>query len=209
MILFKQNVGALGTNCYIVGDKDEAIVIDPGANAEKIYDLILNNGVTVKYIVLTHCHFDHILATSELQKLTNAKIIISKSEEKNLKSNEINMTGRFMSKSEQASKIVPDVLVSENDVIESGKYKFMVIETPGHTSGGICLYEESEKMLFAGDTLFFQSIGRTDFPTGDFNTLIDSIKNKLFLLPDETKVFPGHECETTILNEKQNNPFIN
>lgn len=208
MMLYKLNVGIMGVNCYITGDENEAIVIDPGANAEKIYNFLKEHNIKTKYIVLTHCHFDHILAADELKKLTNAKLVVCEKEKENLWDNEINMTGRFSKKSAIAENLMPDILVSEGDILKSGEHTFKILETPGHTSGGMCLYNEKENVLFSGDTLFCESIGRCDFPTGDLETLLNSIREKLFCLPDDTRVLPGHEAETTILHEKTHNPFL-
>ena len=198
-------VGVMGVNCYVTGEKNEAIIIDPGASAEKILGVLEYNNIKVKYIVLTHCHFDHILAVNEIKEKTGAKIVASKKECENLKNPDINMTGMY---SRKPLSIVPDVLVSDDDKITSGSYEYTVIETPGHTSGGICLYCKEENNLFSGDTLFCTSIGRCDLPTGEYDTLINSIKTKLLCLPDNTNVFPGHEDTTTVLYEKRNNPYL-
>lgn len=205
MLLEKIEVGVMGVNCYVVGDKNEAIVIDPGASFEKISSYLDKKNIKVKYILLTHCHFDHILAANELKKYTNALIVMSEKENENIKNPSISMTDRFARNFEG---LYADTVVSDGDVLKSGEYKFKIIETPGHTSGGICLYCEREKLLFSGDTLFYQSIGRCDFPTGNFDTLISSIKTKLLTLPGDTHVFPGHEAETTIENEINYNPYL-
>lgn len=205
MIIETVPVGMLGVNCYIVGDKDHLLVIDPGADANAIFKKIQSIGGTVETIFLTHCHFDHILATNELKELTGADIFVANAEKENLLDENVNMTGRFHSRK---IHIVPDKLLSEGDTVSSGNYHFSVIETPGHTSGGVCLYEPTEKVLFSGDTLFFESIGRTDFLTGDFSALKRSVIEKLYVLPGETRVFPGHGEKTTIAHEMKNNPFI-
>ncbi len=198
-------VGVMGVNCYVTGDKNEAIIVDPGASAEKILGVLEYNNIKAKYIVLTHCHFDHILAVNEVKEKTKAKIVASKKECENLTNPDINMTGKY---SRKPLSIVPDIVVSDGDKIFSGKYEYTVIETPGHTSGGICLYCKEENNLFSGDTLFCNSIGRCDLPTGEYDTLINSIKTKLMCLPNNTSVFPGHEDTTTILFEKRNNPYL-
>ncbi len=205
MILETVPVGMLDVNCYIVGDKDHLLVIDPGADVNTIFQEIQSIGGTVKTIFLTHCHFDHILAVNELKALTGAKIVVANAEKENLSDENVNMTGRFHSRK---INISPDEFAQEGDVVTSGDYRFSVIETPGHTSGGVCLYEPTEKVLFSGDTLFFESIGRTDFLTGDFLTLKRSVLEKLYILPGETRVFPGHGEKTTIAHEMKHNPFI-
>lgn len=208
MINYKLCVGLLGVNCYITGDEKEAIVIDPGANHDKIFEFLNEKNIKTKYIVLTHCHFDHILSAGALKKLTGALLVVCDKEKENLQDNDINMTGKFSKKSALAESLTPDILVSEGDTITSGEHSFRVIETPGHTSGGMCLYCEKENLLFSGDTLFCESIGRSDFPTGDLKTLLNSIREKLFCLPDNTLVYPGHEAKTTILHEKEHNPYL-
>ena len=205
MLFQKLTVGVMGVNCYILGEPTECMVVDPGGNAEKICAYVEKQGLTVKYIVLTHCHFDHILAVYEVQAKTGATLVACSKERDNLADSSINMTGRF---SREPINLQPDLFVSEGDTLTSGEYTFRVIETPGHTSGSMCLYCEQEKLLLSGDTLFAESVGRADLPTGDGKTLIASIETKLFTLPDDTQVFPGHESETTIGHEKKYNPFL-
>ena len=196
-------VGELGTNCYLTGDKDNLIVIDPGGDAAKILNVINENSYKVKYIVLTHCHYDHIGAVSEVKEKTNAEILISENEKRNYMSTGVTLQNMFG----DASMITPpDMLLKEGEIIKSGEYEFKVIETPGHTSGGICLLCGDK--LFSGDTLFRESVGRTDFPTGDMGQLLANIRGKLFTLPPETVVYPGHGEATTIGYEIKNNMFV-
>lgn len=205
MIFEKITVGCMGVNCYIVGDQDEIFVIDPGGHPERICKFLSANNYHVKYIVLTHCHFDHILAANEVKQLTGAKIVAGTNEANNIADNMINMTARFV---KSPFSLTPDCFVKEHDVLHSGEYTFTVLETPGHTSGSICLYCPEENILFSGDTLFRCSIGRSDFLTGNQATLLDSIRKKLLTLPDNTLVYPGHDADTTIEFEKRNNPYI-
>lgn len=205
MLLKKMQVGILGVNCYIIGDPEETFIIDPGGDADQICDYVDKQGYKVKYIILTHCHFDHVLGAKDVQTKTGAEIVACASEAENLANCAINMSSRF---TRTPITLAADRLVSEGEKLTSGSDTFEVIETPGHTSGGMCLYCQNEKMLISGDTLFCESVGRSDFPTGDQNTLLSSINEKLFVLPDETRVYPGHEQETTIGHEKQFNPFI-
>lgn len=205
MIFEKITVGCMGVNCYIVGDQNEVFVIDPGGHPERICQFLNENNYHVKYIILTHCHFDHILAANEVKQLTGAKIVAGTNEADNIADNMINMTARFV---KSPFSLTPDCFVAEHDVLHSGKYTFTVLETPGHTSGSICLYCHEKNILFSGDTLFRCSIGRSDFPTGNQAVLINSIKEKLLTLPDDTIVYPGHDTDTTIEFEKRNNPYI-
>lgn len=205
MILEKIRVGIMGVNCYLVGDKDEIFIIDPGSDASKIYAHIQQSGYTVKYIILTHCHFDHILAVEELKEKTGAQVVFCASEKKNFADASVNFTDRYARK---PVSLCAELLVADGDILSSGNFQFRIIETPGHTSGGMCLYNESEKTLFSGDTLFCGSVGRCDLPTGNHKTLIESIQEKLMVLPDDVHVYPGHEQETTIGLERVNNPFI-
>ena len=205
MIFEKLNVGHMGVNCYIVGDCDEVFVIDPGGHPERICNHIKQNNYCVKYIILTHCHFDHILAAEKVKIATGAKLIVGQNEAENLADNTVNMTARFV---KTPFALTPDLYVTEGDILYSGKYAFTVIETPGHTSGSICLYCPKENILFSGDTLFRSSVGRSDFPTGNQKDLINSIQEKLFTLPEDTIVYPGHDSETSIEFEKNHNPYI-
>ncbi len=205
MINIKKTVGLMGVNCYILGDTDEVFVVDPGSNAKDILKTIEESNLKIKYVILTHCHFDHILAVEELLSLTDAKLVACLSEKENLLRSDINYTDRY---SRKPLEISADIYVNDGDIIRSGDYEFEVIETPGHTSGSMCLYCNEEKLLISGDTLFHLSVGRCDLATGDEATLLKSIKSKLFVLPDEVYVLPGHGDNTTIGFEKTNNPFI-
>lgn len=203
MFLKQIIVGSLGTNCYLAGDKENLLLIDPGADTQRILKTINENECKVKYIVLTHCHYDHIGAVEELCKDLGVKVLISRKEKENYMSNAVTLRSYFG----DSSKIKePDILLEEGDIISSGNFQFKVIETPGHTSGGICIL--CDDILFSGDTLFRESIGRTDFPTGSMPSLLESVRNKLFTLPHETEVYPGHGEKTTIGYEIDNNMFF-
>lgn len=205
MLSIKKSVGLMGVNCYIQGDSDEALIIDPGSDAEGIVRTLKENNIKAKYIVLTHCHFDHIMAVEELVRKTGVKLIACQNEKENLMRSDINYTNRY---SRKPIELVADIYVKDGDIIKSGEYEFKVIETPGHTSGSMCLYCEKEKLLITGDTLFFASVGRCDLATGNEAELIKSIKTKLFVLPDDVTVLPGHGENTAIGYEKNNNPYI-
>lgn len=205
MLNIKKSVGLMGVNCYILGDADEALILDTGSDAEGITKTLKENNINAKYIILTHCHFDHIMAVEELVKKLGVKLIACQNEKENLMRSDINYTDRY---SRKPIELVADIYVKDGDVIKSGEYEFKVIETPGHTSGSMCLYCEKEKLLVSGDTLFFASVGRCDLATGNEAELIKSIKTKLFVLPDDVAVLPGHGENTTIGYEKNNNPYI-
>lgn len=205
MINIKKPVGLMGVNCYILGDKNEAIIIDPGSDADGIVNTLNDNEIVAKYIVLTHCHFDHIMAVDKLIEKTGVKLIACQNEKENLLRSDINYTNRY---SRKPVELTADIYVKDGDVIKSGKYEFKIIETPGHTSGGMCLYCENEGILVSGDTLFFASVGRCDLATGNEAELVKSIKTKLFVLPDNVSILPGHGENTTIGYEKVNNPYI-
>ena len=205
MLNIKKSVGLMGVNCYILGDPDEALILDPGSDADGITKTLIENNIKAKYIVLTHCHFDHIMAVEELVKKLGVKLVACRNEKENLMRSDINYTDRY---SRKLIELVADIYVKDGEVIRSGECEFKVIETPGHTSGSICLYCEKEKLLVSGDTLFFASVGRCDLATGNEAELTKSIKTKLFVLPDDVIVLPGHGENTTIGYEKNNNPYI-
>ncbi|MBE7039548.1 MAG: MBL fold metallo-hydrolase [Ruminococcaceae bacterium] len=203
MFFKRLTVGPLGTNCYLAGDKDNLLVIDPGADAGEIIKEIEKSGCTARYIVLTHCHIDHYGAAKEIKEKTKSLVLISEKEKDNYLNDAITLSSYFGS---SKGKPAPDMLLKEGEKIVSGEYEFKVIETPGHTSGGICLL--CGNILFSGDTLFYESIGRTDFPTGDFDVLLKNVREKIFTLPPETEVYPGHGGKTTVGHEMENNTFF-
>ena len=197
----KSAIDNIVTNCYIIADEEtkEAMVIDPGGEAEKILELLDILGAKVKYIYLTHCHGDHIGALNEVKSKKNGMILIQKDDYEGLKKPEINLTGTLC---EIPIAIEADSRVNDGDILHIGNLEFEVIHTPGHTKGGSSLYCEKEKMLFSGDTLFKGAWGRTDLPTSSFEDIISSISNKLLVLPDETIVYPGHGISTKIVEEE-------
>lgn len=205
MILHRFEVGMLATNCYIIGCEKtkEAAIIDPGGGAGTILKTIEKNGLTVKYIINTHGHLDHTFDNKKIKDATKANILIHKEDASMLydpKSNFSYLMG-FIFKSPPADEVLED-----GDIINIGKIKLKVLHTPGHTKGGISL--ATEEIIFSGDTLFAQGIGRTDLPGGSYREIVASIKNKLFVYPDETIVYPGHGPYTTIGDEKRENPFL-
>lgn len=197
----------MGENCYFVIDENtnEAIVIDPGAMGEKLCSVTDKEKLKITAICLTHAHFDHAGAVKELKEHTKAPVLICEGEEVVANSPVYNLSQMFGN-----SFTVPfDRVLKDGEEFSFGSITFKAISTPGHTPGGGCFYFEKEGVLFSGDTLFLMSVGRTDFPGGNSNTLVESIKNKLFNLPDSTEVCPGHGQSTTIGYEKENNGFVN
>lgn len=207
MIIGTFVVGPVQTNCYIVADdkSKEAVVIDPGSNANAILENIRKNNWNIKAILLTHGHFDHIEAVEKLKKELNIPLYAHENEKIILENSTGNLSNSF---THNKIELHADKFFKDRDKFSFGKITFEVILTPGHTPGGVCYYCKEENILFSGDTLFLLSIGRTDFPYGSYSDLIKSIKEKLFVLPDETKVFSGHGDATTIGREKRENPEV-
>ncbi|MDO4301725.1 MAG: MBL fold metallo-hydrolase [Clostridia bacterium] len=197
----------MGENCYFVIDENtkETIIIDPGAMADKLCSIVDKNEFNVKAICLTHAHFDHAGAAEALKEHTNAPVFICQGEEVVAESANYNLSAVFGS----PFTVPYDRVLTDGEKFSFGGLTFKVISTPGHTPGGGCFYFENEGIVFSGDTLFMMSVGRTDFPGGDSETLIDSIRNKLFLLPADTTVYTGHGQSTSIGYEMENNGFVN
>ncbi len=205
MKIIKKSLGQMGTNCYVLWDEKTlaAAIIDPGFEDQQIIDIINENHLKVKYILLTHGHFDHLGGVSQLKNLTNAKVLIHKNDADCLTSSQRNLSDLIG----MALVLEPaDGFLTEDETVALGDITIRVIHTPGHSKGGVCLLAEDQ--LFAGDTLFNTSIGRTDFADGDLNELLSGISQKLFVLDDAITVLPGHGENTTIGYEKRNNPFL-
>ncbi len=205
MIIKTLPVGPIMANCFVVGCKEtlEAAVIDPGDEAKKILGLVAELDLTVKFIINTHGHFDHVSANKGVNAATKAPILIHALDAPMLEQISASAANWGLSAENSPS---PDRTIDDGDTITFGKITFNVIHTPGHTPGGISLFADGH--VFVGDTLFAGSIGRTDFPGGDFETLKTSIRNKLFRLGDDIRVFTGHGPETSIGRERQHNPFV-
>lgn len=197
----------MGENCYFVIDENtkEAIVIDPGDMDEKLCSIVDKEGLDIKAICLTHAHFDHAGAAEKFREHTGAPVFICKGEETVANSSHYNLSSMFG----KPFTVPYDRVLNEGDEFCFGSLKFKTILTPGHTPGGGCFYFEKEGVVFVGDTLFLMSVGRTDFPGGDSNALIESVRNKLFLLPYDTVVYTGHGQQTSIGYEMENNSFVN
>jgi hydroxyacylglutathione hydrolase len=205
LIIKKLEVGPIMANCFILGCEStkEAVVIDPGDDADRILMELAKSELNVKYLINTHGHFDHVGANKRMKEVTGAKLAIHPDDEPML--NELSHSASMFGLSADNSPPA-DILLKDGDEITFGEITLKVIHTPGHSKGGICLYTQGH--LFAGDTLFAGSIGRTDLPGGDYDTLISSIKQKLLSFDDKTIVYTGHGPETNIGNEKRNNPFL-
>lgn len=206
LIIFNNN--SYSQNSYIYFNKKyDAVIIDPGLSERELVRSIIDS-YNVKAIILTHGHFDHIFALEKVKGITQAPVYVYIDEKELLETPALNMSA---SKSEAGKELFgnADIFVKDADSIKIGDdFDFFVIHTPGHTAGGMCLYDKQNNILFSGDTLFRESVGRTDLPTGNQRALIDSISNKLFTLPDSTIVHSGHGKPTTIIHEKNNNPYV-
>lgn len=200
--------GLVATNCYTIINEEtnEAIMIDASGDPKHLLEEIRANESNPVAILLTHAHFDHVDAVKMIKsEYPGIEVIIGVNDEKLLADPTLNLSMSFMGEPVSASA---DRTVSDGEVIELIGIKITCIEVPGHTIGGMCYYMPELGCIFDGDTLFHGSIGRSDFPTGDGEALVTNIREKLFTLPEETKVFPGHDSETTIGWEKANNMFF-
>lgn len=187
------------TNVYIVISNKEAMIIDPGGEAEKIISKLNELNINLKYIILTHCHSDHIGAVTDVQNIKGGKVLISKEDGKEI-NNPVRNLAPFVGT--KIKKVQVDEFLSEGDKILLDDIEFEIIETPGHTKGGICIYSKKERVLFSGDTIFKGTYGRTDLPSSSYIDMQNSI-SKLMKLPDDIKVFPGHGAPTTIFDERK------
>jgi glyoxylase-like metal-dependent hydrolase (beta-lactamase superfamily II) len=200
-------VGPLQCNCSVVGDETsrEAIVIDPGDEIESILALLQKHGLTVKQIVVTHAHIDHVGGAMKLKQATGAPILLNENDSALLKMLDVQASWLGMRSPGQVSI---DQSVTDGDLVRAGSLQGEVMHTPGHTEGSICVLFAPQNLLIAGDTLFAGSIGRTDLPGGNYKKIIDSLHGKVLSLPDQTIVVPGHGSLTTIGQERESNPFL-
>ena len=208
MFLKQMQVSQMAVFAYLVGDEEtgEALVIDPAADTARIATLAADNGLTIKYIVNTHGHVDHISGNRDMKESTGAQIVIHEADADMLVSTPALYLRMFGAKASPPA----DITVREGDTIAAGRVAFQVIATPGHSPGSMCLYGEG--LVFTGDTLFVGAVGRTDLPGGSWNTMARSLREKLAVLPDDTKVLPGHNYgpapTSTIGYEKRHNPYL-
>jgi len=207
MILESFPVGPLRCNCTILGDEvtHEAVVVDPGDNIAEILSRLQKHGLTLRQIVITHAHIDHVGGAALLKKATGAPVFLNQNDLGLLGAMEMQAGWLGVPTPEVGS---PDASAEDGLTVGLATLPGEVIHTPGHTPGSICLLFPPQQLLLAGDTLFARSIGRTDLPGGDGRQILRSLRDRLMVLPDKTRVLPGHGPDTTIGEEKQSNPFL-
>jgi hydroxyacylglutathione hydrolase len=200
-------VGPLQCNCSIIGDETthEAMVIDPGDDVGGVLAIIRQYKLTVKQIVITHAHIDHVGGAMKLRAATGAAILLNQNDYALLKMLDVQASWLGMA---TPGEVTIERSIGDGESLQAGSLRANVLHTPGHTEGSVCLYFPAEKLLIAGDTLFARSIGRTDLPGGSFNKIMRSLHDRVLTLPDETVVIPGHGPTTTIGEEREENPFL-
>lgn len=201
----KYEVGHLKTNCYIIKDKDTSriAIIDPGYKSKKIESIVEQHKDEIEYILLTHGHFDHIFEANKYRKITNAKILIGSEEDEFTKNNKLNLSSVYFRRKQDLFSA--DILLKDGETIKLGNTEIKAMHTPGHTKGGLCYVIDN--LIFSGDTLMKETIGRTDFVTGSFEEMKKSLK-KISLLKGEFIIYPGHGRETTLSYEKSTNIYL-
>ncbi len=199
-------LGVYATNCYFLYNEGsgDAVVVDPADKGDRIYEALKEKGFCVKGILLTHGHFDHIWGANALRKLSGAKIYALEAERQLCEDAGLNVSAQ----AGRAYTVTPDVYVKDGDELTVAGISCIVIATPGHTAGSCCYYFSDAGFLVCGDTIFLESVGRTDFPTGSSRELISSVKEKIFVLPENVQLYPGHGDSTTVEHEKKYNPFF-
>jgi hydroxyacylglutathione hydrolase len=206
VILYSIPVGITQTNCYVVGCEEthEGAVIDPGGNPKRILKTIEESGLAIRYVLNTHCHFDHMGANAAIVAATSAQLALHPAELPILQAR----GGAAWFGVPVKESPMPDVELEDGQVLEVGTLRFQVLHTPGHSPGGVTFYLEEEGVAFDGDVLFQMGVGRTDLPGGDWDTLVRSIREVLFTLPDDTILYSGHGPKTTVGREKRSNPWV-
>ena len=199
-------LGALQTNSYLILNEDtkEVLIVDPATCPDYLLSHVKSNGYIPKAILLTHGHFDHVMGIEGWLNEYEIPVYLHEDEKEVLANSKLNlsvMLGKYYAYNKVET-------LKDGEILELAGFSFKVIHTPGHTKGGCCYYEEKEAVLISGDTLFKSSVGRSDFPTGNMTTLVNSIKERLFVLPDDVMVYPGHNNLTCIADEKMFNPFV-
>lgn len=198
-------LGSVSTNCYFIVNvsNNETVIVDPADNSAAIESVVLENGLKPQAVLLTHGHFDHIMAAKQVRENYTIPVIACDKEKDVIENSSYNLSSSF------GGSIIleADNYVKDGSILDIAGFSIKVIHTPGHTEGSACYYFSSEDVLISGDTLFCESVGRSDFPTGSSSQIIRSVKEKLMVLPDETIVYPGHGDSTTIEYEKKYNPF--
>ncbi len=206
MIIRALTVGLIQTNCYVVGCEEtkNGVIIDPGGDPELILAEVKRHGLTIRYVLNTHAHFDHTEANGAVTKATGAPLALHPADRPILEA----AGGAALFGLRADPSPPPDVELHHGDILEVGKLRFQVLHTPGHTPGHVCFYEPTEGVLFDGDVLFYRGVGRTDLPGGSWQQLVHSIEQVLFILPDDTVVYSGHGPATTLGEEKRLNPWL-
>lgn len=202
-------LGPIQTNCYLIwNDKKDCLVIDPGANGARIVEIVNELGIKPIAILLTHAHFDHIGAVDDVRSKYGIPVYVHSKEEEWLANPDLNGSGQFRLPEPIIARPAEHFL-DENPKMKVGAFTFSVLETPGHSPGGVTFYFAKEKLAFVGDALFYEGVGRTDLIGGNQRTLLNSIHDKLLTLPEDTVVLSGHGRKTTIQHEMDANPYIN
>jgi hydroxyacylglutathione hydrolase len=206
MILRIIPVGITQTNCYVVGceETQDGVVIDPGGHPKRILKAIEESGLTIRYVLNTHCHFDHMGANADVVAATGAPLALHPAEIPMLQA----QGGASLFGVPARESPLPNLELEDGQVLEVGTLRFQVLHTPGHSPGGLTFYLEEEGVAFDGDVLFHMGVGRVDLPGGDWETLLRSIREVLFTLPDDTILYSGHGPRTTVGQEKQSNPWL-
>ena len=207
MKLMQLCVGMVRTNCYIVYDEAtrEAAVIDPGDNAKSILHAVNEEQLNVRYVLLTHAHFDHILAAHEVLEATGAQYVVPEKDTWLLSRDNM---GQFRGLARNYVQDTPDILANEGTEVTFGGMTATYMATPGHTPGSLSIHFPDQNAVMTGDLLFYHSVGRTDFPGGSAEALRKSLHKKIFILPQETEVYPGHGPNTNVGEELANNPYL-